>query len=500
MNKAGRNDPCPCGSGKKYKKCCLVSADEAEFQFRRFQKAHAAVIPRLIEFVFQNFEPEILTDAWKDFNDQEEVEEFDPEGPLNVLFMPWFLLNWIVELKPPGTSRYTETTFAEMFLQHERANLTSDEVTLLRGSIRCPYTLCEVVELLPGVGITLFDLLRRTTYEVSEHEASKTLKKGEIIYCATSDIGGFKSNVGTGPYALPPTAKRDVLNLRKWMVEQMGDSLTTVHLFDFEYDIRGLYLHRVRAMLAPPQLANTDGDLMVPQKVHFEIESADKAFHALKSLAKGWSERELMKRAHVENGSIVKAEIEWLGGTREAKKRLGGPVLLGLLKIDNNRLVAEVNSNERARRIRNLIKKRLGDNATYKTTLIEPIESQVQEMWEAAGAGDFGSRNDFASIDTGSGFGVDIGEFPLEDNPHVRAMLQEHARQYWQSWFDLPVPALNDMTPREAAKTEEGRDLLESLLLLYENNAARAALSSTDSHVDFFGPDIGAIRRELGMD
>lgn len=22
MNKIGRNDPCPCGSGKKYKKCC----------------------------------------------------------------------------------------------------------------------------------------------------------------------------------------------------------------------------------------------------------------------------------------------------------------------------------------------------------------------------------------------------------------------------------------------------------------------------------------------
>ena len=23
MNKIGRNEPCPCGSGKKYKKCCL---------------------------------------------------------------------------------------------------------------------------------------------------------------------------------------------------------------------------------------------------------------------------------------------------------------------------------------------------------------------------------------------------------------------------------------------------------------------------------------------
>lgn len=23
-NKAGRNDPCPCGSGSKYKKCCAL--------------------------------------------------------------------------------------------------------------------------------------------------------------------------------------------------------------------------------------------------------------------------------------------------------------------------------------------------------------------------------------------------------------------------------------------------------------------------------------------
>ena len=25
----GRNDPCPCGSGKKYKKCCLKKDEEA---------------------------------------------------------------------------------------------------------------------------------------------------------------------------------------------------------------------------------------------------------------------------------------------------------------------------------------------------------------------------------------------------------------------------------------------------------------------------------------
>ena len=28
-SKAGRNDPCPCGSGKKYKKCCALKGDLA---------------------------------------------------------------------------------------------------------------------------------------------------------------------------------------------------------------------------------------------------------------------------------------------------------------------------------------------------------------------------------------------------------------------------------------------------------------------------------------
>jgi len=47
MEKAGRNDPCPCGSGKKYKKCCLPmqEADErqraAEQQAERDQRAAA---------------------------------------------------------------------------------------------------------------------------------------------------------------------------------------------------------------------------------------------------------------------------------------------------------------------------------------------------------------------------------------------------------------------------------------------------------------------------
>jgi len=32
--KTGRNEKCPCGSGKKYKKCCLLKDENAEAQLK----------------------------------------------------------------------------------------------------------------------------------------------------------------------------------------------------------------------------------------------------------------------------------------------------------------------------------------------------------------------------------------------------------------------------------------------------------------------------------
>jgi tetratricopeptide (TPR) repeat protein len=42
MAKIGRNDPCPCGSGKKYKQCCLAKDEVAA---RAAHAAQQAVLP-----------------------------------------------------------------------------------------------------------------------------------------------------------------------------------------------------------------------------------------------------------------------------------------------------------------------------------------------------------------------------------------------------------------------------------------------------------------------
>jgi hypothetical protein len=51
--KVGRNDPCSCGSGKKYKKCCLAKDDAAEREVARqyaeaVQMAAELVTPEMV--------------------------------------------------------------------------------------------------------------------------------------------------------------------------------------------------------------------------------------------------------------------------------------------------------------------------------------------------------------------------------------------------------------------------------------------------------------------
>jgi hypothetical protein len=163
-------------------------------------------------------------------------------------------------------------------------------------------------------------------------------------------------------------------------------------------------------------------------------------------------------------------------------------VLLGTINIEHGKLIISVNSTRRAKKIRRLVEKRLGKEAIYKTTLIEPIEPEVEKMWAAAASGAANpAAEEWAQGSERSGV-ISLADLP----PEVRAKLEETARQHWVTWVDLPVPALNNMTPREAAKSEEGRELLESLLLDYERH-------NDGPNENFMRPDILELRRELGL-
>jgi tetratricopeptide (TPR) repeat protein len=51
MKKTGRNDPCPCGSGKKYKRCCLQKDEQAQSAALAAAQAAAAAEPEQIDAI-----------------------------------------------------------------------------------------------------------------------------------------------------------------------------------------------------------------------------------------------------------------------------------------------------------------------------------------------------------------------------------------------------------------------------------------------------------------
>jgi uncharacterized protein len=69
--KIGRNDPCPCGSGKKYKQCCLQKGIANPRAKMKAQWLNKPAGPNLIERQFGD----AIASTGKEFDVQNSEEE-----------------------------------------------------------------------------------------------------------------------------------------------------------------------------------------------------------------------------------------------------------------------------------------------------------------------------------------------------------------------------------------------------------------------------------------
>jgi hypothetical protein len=104
--KLGRNDLCPCGSGKKYKHCCLnagtaQAAAPADLTWRRMRGLLDGFPNEILRFTKQAYGASAVHEAWDKFTGFEALE-FDSNTPLMQLFMPWFFNCWAPD---PVTTR-----------------------------------------------------------------------------------------------------------------------------------------------------------------------------------------------------------------------------------------------------------------------------------------------------------------------------------------------------------------------------------------------------------
>ncbi len=122
--KAGRNDPCPCGSGKKYKQCCMKTEQpqpEEEFLWRRIRRAIEGSPMKMLDFSSSHFGRKALLEAWDDFMPWED-EPFAMDTPHMPIFMPWFFYGWLPDLDNTTVKREAldERTLGQAYLDKKR--------------------------------------------------------------------------------------------------------------------------------------------------------------------------------------------------------------------------------------------------------------------------------------------------------------------------------------------------------------------------------------------
>src|SRR5688500_14400528 len=97
MAKSGRNDPCPCGSGKKYKQCHEPIDLERAKEQRQIQHAQDTLLIKIMDAA-PRFAGELadgLNRFWNGKHSVEAIEDLDDlEERGSERFLSWFMFNY----------------------------------------------------------------------------------------------------------------------------------------------------------------------------------------------------------------------------------------------------------------------------------------------------------------------------------------------------------------------------------------------------------------------
>lgn len=429
--KKGRNEICSCGSGKKFKKCCLApeAPDQNEIFWRSLREVQKGITAKSFAYFFEVFDPEEMEEAWDEFNNFEAKEKFSPEHPLSALFFTWFFQSW----KP----NEDESAINKDMLTDLADELSDLEVLYISLCVKNQLRYFEVIAVVPDTTIRVKDLLTSIEYNVMEKSGSHFVKQGDLVFAKLINMQNINVFESLAPIAIQPRFKLDIVKHLQSLNKNENVELQHIDLFLNIYD---RLLNPVK-----PTFTNTDGHLLIPHKLIFDIESPSKIFDSIHSLCFEETKKELFNSAIFDKAkNIIKIEFPWLGRGNKTNKQWTNTVL-GRIDIEGKRMIVEVNSKERADHFLKILKDLKAEGWKLKSTLIESIEQQLKT--------------------------VPASQNTLMDNPEILNLMEKNIQAHWENWIDMKLPALGNKKPKDAIKTKKGKALVDALICDFERSA-----------------------------
>jgi hypothetical protein len=458
--KVGRNRPCPCGSGKKYKLCCLPREQTEAWggQHRdpnpqsdgvepaAIHNLDRKVVARMERYARGRFGPDWMLPTARSFRDRTMPE---------ALMGPWAFHHHPFEGK----------SIAQWILEDRGVQLPGSERAWLNAQRSAWLSVWEVLDVEPGRSVTLSDLFTGETRLVREASASRSLVKRDAILARVVDYGETSVLCGVFPRPLAPQDAAVVIarvrgRLRRKSnipVDRMrGEAVGRYLIARWEEALEETDLRASR----PLMLHNTDGDPLLLTVDHFVFDPADR----------DEIQRRLAAAEEVEDPPEADDPEQIYVFTKPGNEMHRGweSTVIGRVAIARDTIRVESNSIKRADVMRRLLESSLGTMIAHRG----------REHADPAVAMEEDSRATEASPEAP----------PSEEMDRI---LLEMKAKHYADWIDHPIPALGGKTPRATARTKAGRQMVDLLLKENENLEARAPAGQRF--------DFSRIRRELGL-
>ena len=193
MSKPGRNQPCYCGSGKKYKQCHMKIDQDAE-QEKRAQAEGVRYVRRdLLKFARDDQFSEDFAKAlplfWNNLYELENAEEMSQNEALR--FFDWFVFDY----QPESGKR-----LLDMYVEQRREYLSTHQQAVLDGwQTAVPFSAYELVAY-DGQNLTLKEFLSGEQFEAYEASGRGLVEIGELILTRLVTVGDHLEFSTTAAY------------------------------------------------------------------------------------------------------------------------------------------------------------------------------------------------------------------------------------------------------------------------------------------------------------
>ncbi|NJP38371.1 SEC-C metal-binding domain-containing protein [Alkalicoccus luteus] len=163
-----RNDPCPCGSGKKYKKCCLKKLETKSKFDMADMRAFNELLPKLFDFS-KKFDEQIKAEYDRKTAAFESLAVPDARAFSQLLFH-WMLFNWKLE----------EKTILERFVDEHHDGYTPAFQEFLETWQKLEPSFFEVVHA-DSEYIALKNCWSEKSQTIQKTPSSQTIESGSYV-------------------------------------------------------------------------------------------------------------------------------------------------------------------------------------------------------------------------------------------------------------------------------------------------------------------------------